>query len=540
MGYILSVAGIVLFLYGMMNLGTGLQKIVTSRLRDWIGYAVRRPFSGLLTGIGTTVLFQSSSAATTITVGMVGAGLIGFQESLAIILGTDIGTTVTVQLIVWRVTDISPLFVIGGGTALLAGRNHVRQAGELVFYFGLIFLGLHLVGMASAPLKAHPDLIAWIRETHHPLAGFAFGVIFTALIHASAIPIGILTILAQEGLVELNNALPIVFGANVGTAATALMAAAVVGPAGKRTAVAHLLFKVGGAVVSLWALPVMVSILTALTGHVAQQIALGHFLFNLLLVVIFMPFLKVVARLLERLIPGEEEVVAIWPVYLKGEDLADGNRALADAHRELEREMDLAIRIYRDVAAFRVAYDEGRYRRVRYLEIAVNNIREEIIQYLRELSSRAPAPAQPRRLFAYTAMADEIERMANHMVSTLELLRTKHRRGIAFSSFAEEELEEIVRLVEANVRDAASLILQPDRVLMGDISVRENRIDQAVRQALARHLVRFHRRICRAEAGPVFVEMLIHLERISDHCQNIGEYMEELTEDKPLEERRWS
>ncbi|MCX7634557.1 MAG: hypothetical protein N2Z74_02285, partial [Syntrophales bacterium] len=263
-------------------------------------------------------------------------------------------------------------------------------------------------------------------------------------------------------------------------------------------------------------------------------------LYNLAIVVTFLPFLDTVTRLLERVIPGEEETIPIWPVYMNAADLADSERALAGVRKELEREVDLAARIYGDVVSLRATFDEGRYRRVLYLELVVNNLREEVICYLRELANRGPASEQPRRLFAYTAMADEIERMTNHMVSTMELSRTKSRRCISFSTFAEEELLEIENLVGANVRDAAAIVSQPRGDLIRDIAERENRIDQLVKQALDHHLVRFHRRICRAEAGPVFVEMLIHLERISDHCQNIGEYIQELAEDKPLEEQRWS
>jgi len=518
----------ILFLFGMMKLSAGIQQLFTARVRDYIKYAVRRPCFGLLTGVAATVLFQSSSATTVIAVGMVSAGLISFYSSLAIVLGADLGTTVIVQLVVWKITDASPLFIILGGIVWFTTKNKRKGLGEAIFYFGLLFFGLSLVGMATAPLQHHPEIIGFFRETTHPLLGFTLSALFTALIHASAIPVSILAILAQQGLVSLDNALPMVIGANVGTTITALMAGMVAGIGGKRTACSHFFFKAAGAVLCMASLPPLLGLLRALSPSVAQQIALGHLLFNLIIVVLFFPFLRVVARFLVRLLPGDEKVLPLWPEFLKDEVLEDPAAALKTVTKEVEREIVIAEEMYRLAAPLRRSYQEGRRRDVLYIEMVINHLREEIVAYLRKVSCHELSPSLSKRLFAYTAMADDIERLANHIVSLVVLSREKGLREIVFTDFAEAELDEIEELVRLNIADAADLIRQGDGHRRAVVTRRESEIDAAVKRARERHLVRFHKRLCPAEAGPVFIEMLIHLERISDHCQNIADHVADL------------
>jgi phosphate:Na+ symporter len=316
-------SGLVLFLFGMRKLSAEVQQLFTSRIREYIKYSVRRPVYGLLTGIVTTMLFQSSGATTLLTVGMVSAGLMTFYHSLGIILGADIGTVLTVQLVVWKIADISPLIIVSGGIFWLTGKAKWKDAGEAIFYFGLLFFGLSLVAMTTAPLKDNQAVIRFFRETKNPLLGLGVGIIFTGIVQASVIPISILAILAQQDLITIENALPVVFGANVGTTVTALMASAVANISGKRSAVSHLFFKCFGAVACMLALPWLILSLKSISSNVAQQIVVGHLLFNLFIVAIFIFFLKPFARLIEKIIPGQEDILPLWPEFLDDRHLVD-------------------------------------------------------------------------------------------------------------------------------------------------------------------------------------------------------------------------
>src|SRR3972149_7679582 len=196
-GFMLLATGIILFLFGMMKLSAKMQGLFTARIRSYIKYTVRKPLYGLLTGMISTIILQSSSATTILIIGIVSAGLIRFYHSLGMILGADIGTTLTVQLVVWKVTDLSPFFIILGGALWLTGKTKWLSRGEAIFYFGILFFGLHLTSLATSPLRENPAVIQFFQETKHPLWGFGAGLIFTGLVHASAIPISILVILAQ-------------------------------------------------------------------------------------------------------------------------------------------------------------------------------------------------------------------------------------------------------------------------------------------------------------------------------------------------------
>ena len=528
-GIVLLATGIVLFLFGMMKLSAKMQLLFTARIRAYIKYAVRQPVYGLLTGVASTIALQSSSATTVLIIGMVSAGLISFYHSLGMILGADIGATLTVQLVVWKVTDLSPLFIIVGGTLWLVGKSRWAALGEAVFYFGLLFFGLHLTAQATTPLRDNPALIRFFQETKNPLLGLGIGLVFTGLIHASAIPISILVILAQHGLIALPSALPVVIGANVGTTVTALMAGAVSASlSARRSALAHFLFKSAGAVISLLALPFFIKLLHFLTNQPAQQIALGHFLFNLLIVVTFIFILRPFARLIEKYLPGEDQILPLWPEYLEEKCLTTAGDALDCVHKELQREMMLTQSMYSELLNMIDAYREGKGQRVLYIAWAVKHLRAEIGEYLHKVSTYLLSPALSAKLFAVTGLVDDITRISDQIVVVVGLMKDKNQKNIDFSPAAQSQLQEIAKLVAENLAHAANLLVRRDEAEIALLFRLEDEIDARVKSARESHLVRYCEKVCNAEAGPVFVEIMIHLERISDHCQNVAEYVEEL------------
>ena len=523
--------GLVLFLFGMMKLSNSMQGLFTARIRSYIRYAVQKPVYGLLTGMVTTMLFQSSSATTVLTIGMVSAGLISFYSSLGMILGADIGTTLTVQLVVWKLTALSPVFVILGGIIWASCKDFWKTIGEAVFHFGLIFFGLSLATTATAPLQHYPVFVHLLQETKNPFLGVLVGAVFTGIIHSSAIPISMLVILAQQGAMSIESALPIVIGANIGTTVTALMAGFVSNISGKRSAVSHFLFKFLCVLICLAAFPVFIEILKRLSSQTAQQIALGHLLFNVLLAVTFIFILKPFARMIEKFIPGETEVLPLWPQYLDEDYLNNPPEALRRVKKELEREAFLANRMLIESMALLEHYTQARQQSILYMELVVDHLRREIVRYLWNLSANNLSPRMSHTLFNYTAMVDDIERIADQSVNIVELARSRHKRKIEFSEAGKVELNHIQQLVTANLEDARALISQWDEEKISSINYREAQIDVEVKEARDRQLMRFYHHIAAAEAGPIFVELLIQLERISDHCQNIAESIDELKEE---------
>ena len=521
-------SGIILFLVGMIRLSSTVRRMMNARIKELVRYAVDKPLYGLVTGVVSAIIFQSSTATTALTIGLVSAGLISFYSSLAIILGADIGTTLTVQFVIWRFTEFSPFFISIGGLLWLTRRGNWKTAGEMIFYFGLIFFGLDMISQAAAPLKQSPAFVQYFAMTKNPLYGIGLGMVITAIVHASAIPISILAILAQQDLVLLENAVPVVLGANIGTTVTALLAGTVANVGGKRTAVSHLVFKCGGVLLCLVGFPFFLDLLRGISSSVAQQIVWAHFLLNLFIVVLFIFFLRPFAALMNRLLPGEDNPLPVWPEYINRKDLINPVKSLDHVLAELQREAALVQIMFARTLNLMSHYEEGKNRDITYVEMVVNNLRRQIVKFLWKVSGRRLSTQLSRRVFAYTAMAGDIKSIGNHIQSISALIVLRASSKMKFSDCGEREVRDIIDLVERNLADASSLLTTFSVEKVQDVIRREEEIDVQVKEALDNHLMRFHKRECSPEAGPVFVEMVGHLERISDLCNNIAEYVRDL------------
>ena len=505
-----------------------MQQLFSARMREYIKISVRKPVYGLLMGILTTILFQSSSATTLLTIGIVSAGLISFFHSLGIILGADIGTTLTAQLVVWNVTSVSPVIIFVGGLLLFVGKERSRQAGEGLIYFGLIFYGLSLTGSATAPLKQSTAFIDFFHQARNPFFGLGIGIIFTAIVHASAIPVSILIIMGQQGLITIDNAMPIVLGANIGTTVTALMGAIAGNTEGKKSALSHLAFKCFGVVVCLLFLPAFVALLRHLSADIAQEVALGHLIFNLVVALVFIFLLKPFANLIERIVPGKGETLPLWPEFLGSKCMVTAEQALFCVKQELEREITLTKKMLRESIGLIKDFNETKKRDILYIELVVDNLQAEITKYLWNISCEELSPALSKELFAFSTIVYEIERVGDRSTNIVELAESKRKRKAIFTDPAEAALAEIEGLVIANLDETASLLVTGDRTNVAKIYARHGEIDILIKKATDQHLERFYRKACKAEAGPIFVDILVNLERVSDHCRIIAGYIEGL------------
>ncbi len=522
---IIAISGIILFLIGMLRLSSSVQSLINVRIKQYVKYIVEKPIYGLFAGIISTILFQSSSASTALTIGLVSAGLISFSNSLAIILGTDIGTTLTVQFVIWRFTEVSPFFISAGGLLWLISRGKWKAIGEMIFYFGLIFFGLELVSQAVTPLKESPALLQLFTQDQNPFIGMVIGIVVTGIVQASAIPISIMVLLAQQDLVSLENAVPVIMGANIGTTVTALLAGTVATVSGKRTAISHLIFKCVGIGLCFIFMPYFLFLLKSLSSSIAQQIALGHFLLNLIIVITFIFLLAPFSSMMKKVLPGEDETLSVLPEFLNPADIFNPQKALDDVKKELKREINFVQKMFLKSINMITCYQEGRQKDISYIKVIVNNLRSQIVKFLWKVSAQHLSAYFSKKIFAYTAMANDIESIGRHVASISDLSVQKAHKKIKFSQCGENELQEIISLVGQNIDDAVSLIEAPNIEQMNEVVQREEEVDIKVKEARDNHLERFHNRLCDPEAGPIFVEMLIHLERISDHCENIAEYI---------------
>lgn len=519
------VGGTLFFLFSISKLSSVVQLVFGGRIRDYIRFAVQKKVKGLTFGILVTLLFQSSSATTVLIVSMVSAGLLSFSESLPIILGADIGTTLTAQFVVWKVTELSPVILLIGLIVFLLPEERWKEIGEAIFYFGLLLFGLLLVSKGATFLKESPVFNEAILDRGSPLLAFIFSLLFTLVVQSSAIPISMAIILAQKDLIGLHLALPIVLGANLGTTGTAMLGSLVVGPDGKKAAFAHVIFKGTGVLIVFIFFPLSIAVLNTIPVDVPQKIALSHFFFNLFISGIFYPFLSPLVLLLEKLIPAKGRSLPLLPEYLNWKSVNDPDLALLCVKKELLRQIMLSKSMVEDAVDLLYDFKTTKKRNIHYVECVVDNLQSEILKYLWEISSFAATEEQSRKLFAYTGIVHNIERIGDHAVNIGEVAETKKERKTFFSYAAVRELDDISERVKRCLENAIEVLEKPEEPLIDELRKATEETEKRVRTALSNHLERFYCKICRKEAGPLFVDVLTNIEAISRHirlmCENL-------------------
>ncbi len=521
---ILLLTGLVFLLFGMIKLGNETQRILGVRIRQFIKYLSKKAIYGIGLGAASTAVFQSSATIVVMAIGMVSAGLISFTNSLGIVLGAGIGTTITAQLVAFKITAIAPIFIIIGVFLWFTGKEKLRSWGEVIFYFGLLFFGLTLINQAIIPWKTNPAFLGLFQNIKNPLLGVLVGFIITIILQSSSATTSILVILAMQGLVTIESGLPLILGANVGTAVTPFLLSLGGGINARRTGLSHLLFKVITAIIVFPFLLPYASFLKFFTSNTAQQIASGHLFFSILMVCIFIFFLKPFAKLLRFLIPGKEKILPLWPEYLDKRYLSQPSLALGAVRKELTRGALLTEEMFLKALKITFKFNDSIFRNINFVEMVINSLQKDVMRFLEKVPKNKMNRNETAKLIQYSAMIDTIERLADHAVNLSKLAKYKGRGQVDFSRAAWGEIEKTKELVAKNVRDTISLIETGDKQKIQNILRREEQIDELVDKAKEKHLERFYRRECAAADGPIFNDVIINLERMSDHCVNITEY----------------
>ena len=310
--------GLALFLYGMEKMSEGMKKAAGNKMRSILAALTNNRVIGFMVGAFVTMVIQSSSATTVMLVSFVQADLMSFAQSLGVILGADIGTTITAQLIAFKLTDYALLMVaVGFGLRMLGESDNLKNTGDILLGFGLLFFGMKLMGDAMKPLRTYPSFLNLMEGLENPILGLLIGAVFTALIQSSSAFTGIVIVLAQQSLLTLEAGIPLVFGANIGTCITAGLSSIGTSREAKRVAMAHVLFKVGGVLLFIFWIPTFASLIHSIAekfgSDTARQIANAHTIFNISLGLIFLPFTVIFARLLLKILPKEKTVKGVLP-----------------------------------------------------------------------------------------------------------------------------------------------------------------------------------------------------------------------------------
>ncbi len=511
-------------------MGEGLQKSAGDRLRDILDRFTTNPFLGVLAGIIVTILIQSSSGTTVLTVGLVNAGFMTLRQAIGVIMGANIGTTATAFIIGINISEYSlPILAAGCLLIFFFTNQKVVAIGQALFGFGALFYGLQLMGNGMKPLSSlefFHDLT--IRMSDDPILGVAIGTIFTLIVQSSTATIGILQQLFSDGSISLEAALPVLFGDNIGTTITAILAAIGASVAAKRAAFTHVVFNLLGAIIFLIFLGLFTSYVSYLQGALGlnekMTIAFAHGSFNVLNTVIQFPFIAGLAWLATKLIPGEDAIIEyrtkhLDPIFIQ----QSATVALSQAKAEVIRMGEYAAQGLEETNQFLTTKNQKHADLAIQIEGAINNLDREITGYLVNIASSTLSEQESAKHTALMDSVRDIERIGDHFENVVELIEYKITNKVDLTEQARVDLNSMFDLVILTVKQAVKALENMDRKEALAVVQKEDKIDEMERKYRKKHIIRMNEGLCVPAAGIIFVDLVSNLERIGDHAVNIAE-----------------
>jgi phosphate:Na+ symporter len=520
------VGGLAVFLFGIRFGGRGLQKAAGKKLREAVCRLTSNRFMGLVTGVIVTVIVQSSSATTAMLVSFANAGIIGLQQALGVILGADIGTTLTVQLIAFRIFDYALVVVAVGFVLLVSKVERYSRVGQIIMGFGLLFFGMTIMAAAVAPAKDHPTFIRFMLGVErNPILAVVISALFTAVIHGSAATIGLVLIFAFEGVISLRAAIPMVLGANVGTCVTALLAGLSANAEGKRIAWAHTLFKVGAVVVVLPFLDQFTGLVARSAPSLTRQIANAHSLFNVGAALVFIPFVRPWGRLFRFLIKEEEVDVEVFrPAYLDHRVLDTPSLALGQATRETLRMADITYGVFSKSIDVFLNDNEALREKLIEEDDKIDMLEEAITPYLTELSSQEMSDEEGKRAVSLLFIVKNLELVGDIVSKSLmDLALKKIMVSPRFSKEALERIREYHSQIEKTFQMAIDSFASQDKKLAQEVVERKSEMNILERELHKEHLslLRGSREEV-VETSTVYLDAISDLKRINSYASGIA------------------
>ncbi|TWI57790.1 Na/Pi cotransporter family protein [Halalkalibacter nanhaiisediminis] len=522
--------GLGIFLFGIKFMGDGLQKIAGERLRDLLDKFTTNPVMGVLAGIVVTILLQTSSGTTVLTIGLVNAGFMTLQQAIGVIMGANVGTTATAFIIGFKITEYAlPIIAIGAALIFFLKNKKANNYGQVIFGFGALFYGLDLMGEGLKPLRelqAFTDLTISMGET--PLLGVLIGTIFTVAVQSSTASIGLLQQLYDQGAMELVAVLPVLFGDNIGTTITAVLAAIGASVAAKRAALTHVIFNLIGTIIVLIVFPLFLNLITFLAVELnlnrPMTVAFAHGIFNVSNVIIQLPFIAVLALIVTKLVPGDDYFVEYKAKHLDPMFIGSSPAiALGQAKQEVLRMADFSEKGLYEVSQYLETGTKRHAEMAIQFEEAINNLDRKITDYLILISSRSLSGADSRMHSMLMDTVRDIERIGDHIENIVELKDYQKTNKVNLSETAFDDLREMFDLTMSTLKEAIQSLEFVDGDMARSVLEKEEKIDQMERKLRKQHIQRVNEGRCSGAAGIVFVDIVSNLERIGDHSVNIAE-----------------
>lgn len=531
-GFVMIIAlfgGVGLFLYAMKLMGDGLQNATGDKLKKIFEKITSNPIKGVFTGAAVTAIIQSSSATTVMVVGFVNAQLMNLYQAASVIMGANIGTTVTALMVTLDIDAIVPIFVgIGALLVLFIDGKQGKQIGNIMLGFGLLFLGMDLMKGAMEPLKNSPIFIEILTKLDGNIfLGILAGLCITAILQSSSATTGILVSLASTGILKITMVIPILFGCNIGTCVTALLSSVGTSKTAKKAAVIHLLFNVFGTLIFIPLFRPLVWLVSEAPGiavpRVEAQIAFAHIVFNVVNTLILLPFIKGLVSLANRIVKGEDEIEKYGTQYIDERLLETPVIAVGQTVQEIcrmaekaERNLEIAMNAFRDG-------DDKLVQKVYKHEKLINILEDEITVFLVKLSKTELADKEKDIVMSMFHVVNDIERIGDHAENIADLASEKMVKRIKLSPEAYAEIDNFFQKVIKCVKTSVEAFEQKDANKVKKVRILEEDIDNLEKKLRESHIRRLNEEQCSATVGTIFLDLISNLERIGDHANNIAD-----------------
>lgn len=539
LGLLMLMGGLGLFIYGMTFMGEGLQLAAGDRLRKMLETFTKNRFRGVAAGTVVTALVQSSSATTVMLVGFVNAGLMTLTQSLGVILGADIGTTITAQIVAFNVVLYLAFPCIGIGFLMyvLGSRKVVRYSGQVILGFGILFLGMELMKGSMEPLKTSGAFESWITDyATNWVIGLLLGIAITSIVQSSSATTSLLVAMGATGVLSVGGAdpleiaIPIILGCNIGTCITAWVASLGASLPAKRVAYAHYLIKIIGVLLALpflWVFPSLVRWVTEITGggtdNIGRQIAWAHTIFNVIMVAVLLPFLGPFKKLIMSIKRGDEkEMPERDPLYLDPRIFKNPSVAMEMARKEITRMANITLEMLKGSIGHMDKMDRNVKRSILEEENIVDNLAHSITEYLSKLSQETLTLEQSEQLVGMMHAVNDIERIGDHAENIMYLAENKTESGQKFTQASQEELGSISGTVFELYDGMIHAFSEQDPGKSRHFKVLERDVDDMASHFRKNHLSRLNSRECNGDIGVIFLDTLSNLERVGDLANNLG------------------
>ena len=522
--------GLGLFLYGMNLMGDGLQKSAGSKLKRIIELLTSNVIMGVLVGMVVTMVIQSSSATTVMVVGFVNAGIMSLTQAIGVIMGANIGTTITAQLVSLDVDFLAPVALgIGIVIYMFSNKPKHKNIAEILIGFGILFTGMDFMKEAVKPLAGYQGFTDMLLSFgHHPILGVLMGFAITAIVQSSSASMGMLIALASQGLIPITAALPILYGENIGTCVTSLISSIGASRNARRAAIMHLTFNVLGSMIFMFILSKpIVAIVTAIDPtDAARQIANAHTLFNILNVIVLFPFNKLIVKLALKLVPetkGEQDDDDKVVKYIDDRMIETPSIALANIIKETLRmgekskeSLNAAMDGIVDKSKEKIELSFKR-------EKLINELQKSILNYLLKLSKASLNEDSRETVDALFNTVNDIERIGDHAENIAELAKDIVDLEISFSDVGIGELKDMYNKVVSTYTYALEAMRTSNVELACKVIKMEEQVDMMEKSCRANHMNRLNSSSCSIESGVIYLDIISNLERVSDHAVNIAQ-----------------